>query len=452
MAESATLEAPAAAAPAAAADTTTITTGPREFSPSRAKFTSMREALEAHGNPDPNRAKPAEKSAAKPEPKLGEKPEEAAKPEVSAKPEAGKKTEEAAKPADVPRGTKPGEQQRKPGFNPVKELKTAQSRVVELEGKIKDYESNRVPDQERTTLTQRMETLQKENERLSNRIRFKDYESSPEFQKTYHQPYVSAVDSAMRDLKSVPVMDAASGQQRAATHRDLFEVVNLLQANDLPSARARAKELFGEEDARDVMEMAKKVRDVGNARMEALETEERNGAQRVQQTTEQYQRQAQAIQKENDDLWKQANETVINNPQDPELQEFLKPKVAAEGKSLTPEETKHNERLERGFNLAHTTFAQIDTLRKKLFSSTKEERADAAMKLAVVTGRCAGFGVVREWGRGWKARAEAAEKKLQGYEQSEPPRGGRKTAVSKPNNGGNFREGLRKSLQEHARR
>jgi hypothetical protein len=434
-------------APAAAAPETAVVSGPREFAPGRAKFPSIREALEAHGNPDPNRAKPAEKPADKPAAKPVEKAAE--KPAEKQVEKPAEKPSESAKPDE----SKPPESKTIETWKSLKQsVKTERARAEAAESRIREFESNRVPDQERSTLTQRMETLQKENEQLQNRIRFKDYESSSEFQTKYHKPYLAAVDSAMRDLKSIPVTDRATGQQRAAAQTDLFEVVNSLVANDLPGARQRAKEIFGEEDARDVLEMAKKVRDIGLSRWQALQDEEKNGATRVQQQSEQFKRQTQAIQKENDDLWKQANETVINNPKDPELQEFLKPKVAAEGKELTPDEIKHNERLEKGFKLAHETFASIDGLRRKLLASSKEERADAARRLAVVTARCAGFGVVRSWGQSWKARAEAAEKKLSGYVESEPARGGRQTNGRGKSAVGGFKESLHRSLVEHARR
>lgn len=434
-------------APAAAGAEPAVVSGPREFSPGRAKFPSMREALEAHGNPDPNRAKPADKPVEKPASKTAEKAPEKPVEKPVEKPED--KPAEAAKPADA----KPADSKTVETWKSLKQsVKTERARAETAEARVRELESNRVPDQERSTLTQRMDTLQKENEQLQNRIRFKDYESSSEFQTKYHKPYLAAVDSAMRDLKSIPVTDRATGQQRAAEQTDLFEVVNSLMANDLPGARQRAKEIFGEEDARDVLEMAKKVRDIGFSRWQALQDEEKNGATRVQQQSEQFKRQALAIQQENDILWKQANETVINNPKDPELREFLKPKVAAEGKELTPDEIKHNERLERGFKLAHETFASIDSLRRKLLSSTKEERADAAKRLAVVTARCAGFGVVRAWGQAGWARAKTAESKLSGYEQSEPSRSGRQPNGGKKSAAGGFKASLHQSLLDHSRR
>lgn len=377
------------------------TPGPKpvEAAPPSSKYSSVREALKANAGPTPEEPPP------KPTPD---------KPPVTPPKPADKKPELAApeKPAEPPASEKPNGK-----FNPVKELKVAKSRITELETENNRLKTSIVPEQERTTLTQRMESIQAENEKLKNQIRFKDYENSPEFTTKFQQPYIAAIDEATKFLGRIPVTDQ-SGQQRAATVQDLFELM-AVDANDPAKAIDLAEERFGKLSSR-VLERMEKVRDVLNARNNALEEEKKNGANREQTERENSDRQTKAVAKHVLGLWQKAHEAFVNDPKDPEMKDFIFPITIPEGKQATPEEQEHNDALERGFRLVDEWWGK-----KVPQCKNAEELSEMVRHQAAIRARAAGFGPLRKIARRLKSENAKLKAELAQYQETVPDAGGR---------------------------
>jgi hypothetical protein len=403
-----TLEAPPAAAPASepAAPAAPAAPGPRGLPPAApSRFQSLEDALEAHATPDPSRTKPN-----KPEPKPGDKPPvEPKKPEPAAKPEDKAKPVETApvKPAE-----KPGER-----FNPVKDLKVAKARIVELETKVKDMETARIPAEERATITKRMDEIQAENTQLRNRIRFKDYESSPEFKDKFLKPYEDSLIRAMEDVSRITITDQ-NGQTRLGTQQDVLNLANLLHT-DLAAAKRFATETFGD-FAPEVTVMANEVRKTLAAHNKALKDEETNGATREQQQKQREEQQTKHLTTEFIKLYTKANESFLNNPKDTEIKGLLTPKVSPEGQQLTPEETEHNATLERGYKLFDAWVG-----RHPAKAANAEEAAEIIKHHVAIRARNAGFGVLRKLNYALTVKLAKAEKELAAYQESAPTTGGR---------------------------
>lgn len=429
----------------AAAPAPATTPGPKPFErKSTPANESLDDTLRRHSGQLP---KPPEDNGHVKKP---EKPDDAKKPDET-KPGDVTKPDANAKPGDTKPA--PATPEKPPGkFNPVHELKTLRPKLAAAEAEIARLKAGVVPEHERSTLTTRMEQIQKRNEELENLVRFKDYESSGEFQTKYHKPYADSLSTAMEDLSRIPVTDAATGQPRPASEKDLFEIVGLVN-NNLADARRRATEVFGDL-APDVMDMAKKVRDTLVARNKALAEEKTNGATREQKQKEELERQGKTIATEFENLWKEENDAVINNPKDPGLAEILKPIEIKEGQQATPEESEHNTALERGFKLVDDAFKMVDTVRRKGTQAVPEERRAVARKMATVRNRAAGFGPLRRKFNALVKKHKEATATLASYESTTPAAGGRQIAPRNGNGKGasSFEQGLTDALTRRAGR
>ena len=189
-----------------------------------------------------------------------------------------------------------------------------------------------------------MEQIQRRNEELENHIRFTDYEQSTEFTEKLHTPHVDALGTAMRDLSRIPVVDEATGTQRAATEQDLFELMNLDPVKQIEAAEAK----FGPRLAQRVINHADKVRDVLLARNKALDEAKVKGKEREAQQSEQMTRQIKAFEGKVRE-WYTAAEAEWNKDPDAKLLDTI---TREDGKELTPDEIEHNKLVEKGSKLS----------------------------------------------------------------------------------------------------
>ena len=421
----------AAAVAAPAAPAAPVTPGPKPFVvDAHPKHASFRAALEANS---PNPPKPSQNP---PKP-----PAAAAKPAEA--------NVEPTKPADAPKpGEKPAEAvpaadgKAKPAQEGWKELKASRAserqRADAAEAKLRDYETQRVPEQERSGLTARMEAIQKRNEELENEIRFVNYEKSKEFMEKHHQPYVDALSTAMHDLSRIPVVDAATGQQRAATEEDLFALMSLDPVRQIEAAEA----MFGEKLAQRVINHADKVRDVLTARNKSLEEARVNGKTREQEMQTRTQAQQKAFQQE---VVKWANTAVEEWNKDPDAAQFDLIKPREDGKGLTPDEQEHNALVTKGIELAKLLE------KKPQHCKTKDEAQALIRKQVAVVKRAVHFGAVRRLLKLERKAHAATKAALSKYEATAPPTGGGRQAsgTAQPTP---FRSSIRSSLERHSGR
>ena len=406
-------------APVAPAVEPAATPGPKEFAPSRSSAAkpTLREAFEAKAAPDPSRKRVPEpvSQAALPTPPLK-------KEDKAAEAKPGDKPAEAA---PEPKLDAKGE--KLPPGRPIKPTaqetwKTLKSRAEQAEAKVKDYESNRVPEQERTMLTQRMEQIQRRNEELENHIRFKDYAQSTEFTEKFHTPYVDALGTAMRDLSRIPVVDEATGTQRAATEQDLFELMNLDPVKQIEAAEAK----FGPRLAQRVINHADKVRDVLLARNKALDESKVKGKEREQQMSEQTTRQLKQFEGKVRE-WYTAAETEWNKDPDAKLFDTI---TREDGKELTPDEIEHNKLVEKGKELSKWVSKHPRN------AKTPEEAAEIVRRQFAILKRAIHFAPLRRLYKVTAKKLAAAEAELAQIRGTTPTTAGRA-----PTTNGNGRPG-----------
>lgn len=413
-----TLEAPSSTIPAAPAEAAEapVTPGPKEFTPSHVKARSsetLDEALHRHAGQLPK--PPEERQPAKP--KVEDKKPD---PKADAK-EQPPKEEKTADGKIVPHGTT---DKTKPKVNPWNELKSVRQTLAERERELETVRKQITPDNDRTALTTRMEHLTKENERLANIVRFKDYENSHEFIDKYHKPYEERLAEATEFLKRIPVPDEGTGGQRAANQNDLFELMQI-DSQDPAKAIDAAEAKFGKLAGR-VLERMERVRDVLIARNQALAKEKTDGASREQLQREQRERQTKQLMESFTKEYTAEHESFISNPKDSGLAEILKAIEIPEGKQPTPEETEHNDALKRGYELVDKWIGKHPSSAK-----TPEERREIVKRHIAIRNRAAGFGPLRRLYNRTKAELTKAKAELASYDQTAPETGGRRT------NGGN---------------
>lgn len=398
MSEATVIDAPPASAEPA------TTPGPRAFEPSRsgAAKPTLREAFEAKAAPDPNRQRkpepPAPQSAIPTPPKAADKPVEA---------KADEKPTEAkvdAKGEKLPPGRPP-----KPSAQDT--WKSLKQERDQYKREAEEMRSQRVPEQERTTLTQRMEQIQKRNEELENHLRFKDYERSTEFKEKYDKPYVDMLGDATTFLERIPVLDPVTQTQRAGSVQDIYSLMNM---NPVEQAEA-AEAMFGSRLAPRVINEVEKVRDKLIARKKALDEAESNGKQREQQQTEQTTRQIKAFEGKVKE-WYTAAEAEWNK--DPDAKMFDKI-TREDGKELTPDEIEHNKLVDKGVELSKWVSKHPRN------AATEEEAAKIVRKQYAILKRAIHFAPLRRLYKATAKKLAAAEKELEGYRSTTPSTAGR---------------------------
>jgi len=384
------------------------TPGPRPVEPVRASNAkpTLREALEAHAAPDPNRQRkpePAPQAALPTPPKKEDKP-------VESKP--GQKPPEAradAKDEKLPTG-------RPPKPSAADTWKSLKAERDQYKREVEEVKAQRVPEQERTTLTKRMEEIQRRNEELENHIRFKDYEQSTEFKEKHEAPYVERFNDAMSLFGRIPIADAVTGEQRAGNQNDLFELMNL----DPVAADARALEMAGGKQglADRLVRHAEQVAEVLKNRNKALEDAKVKGKEREQQMSEQTTRQLKAFEGKVKE-WYTAAEAEWNKDPEAKLFDTI---VREDGKELTPDEIEHNKLVEKGKELAKWVAKHPRN------AKTPEEAAEIVRRQTAILKRAIHFGPLRRLYRQTAKKLEAANKELEQYRGTTPTTAGRQPA------------------------
>jgi hypothetical protein len=318
-----------------------------------------------------------------------------------------------ATPENVPRGTNPPAPA-KVGF--VKELKTnlatAQSELETARAEISRLKTSIVPEQERTVLTENMAKLKARNEELENSIRFKDYEQSEEFKTKYHAPYEQEVRRALSLLNKIPVIDAATGQQRAANEQDLFA----LMALDPVAQQQKAEELFGPLAGR-VVAHAEKVTEIMQTRQQALDDAKTKGAERETLLKTEQGNQLKMLANEIKTNFEQIQAAVLA---DPVVSPYFKPREVPEGKQPTPEEKEWNDALTKGFS----EFDKWSRRNPREAGLTPEQRREIVKQHVSLRNMAAGWRPLRRENTALKVKLAKLEKDLAKYEQSSPTAAG----------------------------
>lgn len=342
-----------------------------------------------------------------------ESPPPAPEPTESPKPE----TDDA--PADVPHGTEPPKptegappvptaapDKRK---NPWKLYDAEKKRTVELETELQKLRGERVPDQERTGLMDRVTKAETRAKELEDHIRFVDYEKSSEFADKYHKPYVKAWTEAMGELSEITITDSQTQQPRAVTTEDMQALLSL----PLGEAKKLADERFGE-FADVAMQHRKAIRDLSKQRGEALESAKKNGGERQKQLTEQQQAQEATFFRE---LGTVAQGIIKEMMEGPYAVDF-KPISIPEGKQPTPEEKEWNEQIQRGYSEVEKYLVLNPQLLRN--AKTPDERREIVAYQIALRNRAAAYPAMRRRSIRQAQRIKTLESELAKFDATTP--------------------------------
>lgn len=367
----------------------------------------QREILDKLRNRNAEPAKPAEVD----QPMPGEHIED---PDAVEKGKQAAPAEEPADPAEAPDpeleqgGAKTVEgKTAKGGTSPWKlvneykdKLKQAEAQLLETRKLIKDEAQARAEQE-------RLESVLKRNQELEEEIKYVNYQKHPEFQEKYEQPYINAVKKAMQTLRGLTVETEDGSREIAA--QDVIELVNI---DNLREAKTKATELFGD-FADDVMLQRNKIRDIWDARVEALANARKQATVREQQLSEQRTAQQTELQNFARQSWEKLNEAT---QADPENGEFFR---TVEG------DEERNTVLAKGFELVDTA-ARGNPLDPSL---SPDQRLSIIRKHVAIRNRAAAYGVIKHELKKLRSALAEANEKLKQYEESVPPIGGSSPAA-----------------------
>lgn len=149
------------------------------------------------------------------------------------------------------------------------EIEQHKSGTAQLEQRIKEFEAK---GKDTDALMARLQQRDQEYEALQGELRALKQEASPEFKKTYDEPFNRAAKYAERVLKGIPKVDGTP-----ASFEGDFVPLYRLPYN---SAYAQAREKFGEDAAPAIMEQVRELQKLDFVRQEAFEEEKKGWKER----------------------------------------------------------------------------------------------------------------------------------------------------------------------------
>jgi hypothetical protein len=196
-------------------------------------------------------AKPAEPTSDDP----FERPKSGSTPPKPAAPAAGDEDFEKLPPKDLRERVKQLNSESKAWKQKEQEF---QAKIAAAEAKGKDT----------SVLTEQLDTLRKDHERVLGELRAIRQEASPEFKEKYDKPFNLAAERCKTQITELSVNNG-DGTQRAAKWEDFAEIYSL------PTGKAidRAEELFGAKAAQFILGWREKLLDMDSQRKLALDEE-----------------------------------------------------------------------------------------------------------------------------------------------------------------------------------
>lgn len=347
--------------------------------------------------------------------------------------------------AEQPKASNPAPDKRK---NPWKLLDEEKKVRGTLEAEVQRLKSERVPDQERTSLTDRVTKAEARAKELEDHIRYLDYQKHPEFTEKFDAPYVSAWTAATQELIEVPILDPHTGQAFAGTMQEkaafLQNQLSALAGMGLGDAKAKAKEWFGEDFQEDAMRHRNILRDLSGKRQTALDEARTKGGERAKQESERMATESKKTEAEISKIAKEIHDQVMA---DANISPDFKAKVIPEGKQPTPEEKAWNAAHQRGVDQASKYF-RADPAKAK----TPEQRREIIENQFAIVARSVGFGPMKLERNQLRKENTELKKRLEAYEDTAPAPpggGGRSNGAGKPSEDAydSFERNLRKRSQ-----
>ena len=340
--------------------------------------------------------KSPEQAKSKPQDKPGDKPADKAGKQPGQAKDDGKDAAGAAdgtkKPEETDTGTGDDPTKR---FQMASELRRDYRRIhaenERLASKVKELESGRPSEkpEERKALDAKLEALNKRNAELEEEISYRDYTKSKDFQEKYKQPFETKLARVYRQIADLYVQDGVEGQTRPATNADFDRVLEAGQAD----ARRVAKEIFGDEDFREVLQYRREL----NELQDSADQELKNWRDKAKEREENRSKQDRQMREQAETMFRKALDTYTDKYPD-----WF---GDVEG------DDELNNALHKGFN---------DVDRSQDRNLPLEQRLDL---LAAVRLKAASFGRHLVTIKRLKAKVAELEESLKGYKASEPGEG-----------------------------
>lgn len=268
-----------------------------------------------------------------------------------------------------------------------REMKEREARhATEIEG-IRKTGSG--PDPEREALTKRHAELEARYKQAEEELQYTNFEKSEKFRTEFEQPYQAVWGEAVATLGDYRVTNP-DGTERPATVEDLTRVT---QAGSMPEARKIAKEIFGDDDANDMVMWRGKIVESFRKMQNAKAEFKKNGATRA---AEQQQAMEQRL-KSDEQAWQDMNKSAV--------EKYPKWFKADET------DTKGAELLKKGFEIADLAFSGKVSEDKRMALHSAIRNQSAGFRYAV-----------HKW-ESAETRIAALEKELEGFRASRPGAG-----------------------------
>lgn len=328
----------------------------------------------------------------KTQPKLEEKLVEPA-PDKPVAPSPGDKLADkpadasAPKPEDVPVEDRvylaDAEVSQKPAGALSRHYNALKKDAVALQKIIKSERAERAkgaqPDPEVAKLKEIHAAAEKRIAELSDIVRFKAFEESPEYKDQFEKPYIDSFANARSKVASLRVMerlDPETGEVRQARRPATAEDFdNLFRITDDSDAGEMAEKLFGP-NAATVMYHREKVLEANQSRLTALEKFRKEGGEIEKQRTEKWQATQKQISEDAGKAWnKHVNAVLADEKQKPLF-------------TKTEGDTEGNELLDKGYEEVREAFKVMNAMDPRL---SPEQRDKVIAAHAEVFNKAAAF-------------------------------------------------------------
>ena len=292
------------------------------------------------------------------------------------------------------------------------------------------------PDPEVAKLKELAAASEKRVTELSEIVRFKAFEESPEYKDQFEKPYFDAFGTArnkVAGLRVIERLDPETGEVRQAKRQATAEDFdNLFRITDDSDAGELAEKLFGVNAAL-VIAHRERVLEANQSRLNALEKFRKEGGEMEKKRGEQWSAAQKEITEHASKSWnKHVNAVLADEKQKPL---FTKTEGDEEGNAL----------LDKGYEEVKAAFQNMNAMDPRL---TPEQRDKVIAAHAEVFNKAAAFNRVSYLLAKAQKELKAKTASLKAIEDSAPTPGNGQQRTNAPIPSSNIRQGIYDRLEK----
>lgn len=266
-----------------------------------------------------------------------------------------------------------------------------------------------------------LEAKDKQIETLQSELSALKFEASPEYKKNYETPFNKAAGRARTLIKGLEVIEEDNNGMQSTRPADWQrDFVSIYQAEKAGEMISEAQRKFGPAAPLVIAEI-QKLQELEQNMTEALETEKTEWKERGEKRTAERRK----IEERNAQVWMKANEDIA---------------------SKHPEWFEHSEDDKDAPELLKTTTQLADRYFNERFGKLSAE--DQILLEAQMRQRFIALPMVMRRFKALKAQNEKLQKKLSGYEMSDPTRETKRTGGGAPKPDTDITKALRPLLEQ----